>query len=250
MPLLSLITAARGDRADLLAATGTTVAAQRLPPGWELEWLIQEDGANPALADTARHFPFARYQAHREQLGIAATRNLALTRASGDLIRVLDSDDLLLSNALSGPIERLTEHPDEHWVAARPVYLNRDGRWLTYYLLLPAGPVRPGVIGEYVRLHRRCPVHCAGLTMRTGTVRALGGWTANPRAEDIDLLVAVSELFPGHLEPEQSWVYRLHDGQTVHDPSWGTNLVGISHLMIHNRIAATRKLTLSTGERD
>ena len=54
-------------------------------------------------------------------------------------------------------------------------------------------------------------------------------------------MAALSELRPGYMEAEPSWIYRLHDGQTVHDPLWGSNLVGTSYLMVHNRIAAIRE---------
>jgi len=241
MPLLSIVTAAHAGRADFLPSTGKSVASQELPPGWELEWLVQEDGAEPHLAEIVETVPQARYHANGQQRGIADTRNLALSRARGDLVRTLDSDDLLLPGALAGPIERFAEHPELHWVATRPKYLDRDGTWFTYFLLLPTGIVRPGVVGDYLMQHRMCPLHCAGLTMRTASVRALGGWAANPRTEDIELLAALSELTPGYLESEESWIYRMHDGQTVHDPAWGSNLVGTSYLMVHNRILAIRE---------
>ena len=247
MPVLSVITAVHAGRAEFLPAAGESLASQQLPPGWEVEWLLQEDGPDPHLGDLAAGLPHARYQANGEQRGIADTRNLALSRARGDLVRVLDSDDLLLPGALAASIERFAEHPELHWIAARPRYLMRGDVWTTYYLLLPKGIVQPGVVGDYLRMHRRCPIHCAGLTMRTATVRALGGWAANPRTEDIELLAAMSELVPGYAEPEESWIYRMHDGQTVHDPAWGSNLVGTSYLMVHNRIGAIRALRM--GER-
>jgi glycosyltransferase involved in cell wall biosynthesis len=247
MPLLSVITAAHAARADTLPATGESLAAQELPPGWEVEWLVQEDGPRPGLADVAAAVPQARYQANGEQRGIADTRNLALCRARGDLVRTLDSDDLLLPGALARTIGVFAANPSVHWVATRPEYWMRDGSRLSYYLLLPEGIVRPGVVGDYLRMHRRCPIHCAGLTMRTTTVRAVGGWAANPRVEDIELLAGISELTPGYLEAEVGWIYRMHDGQTVHEPRWAANLVGTSYLMVHNRIGAIR--ALRAGER-
>lgn len=247
MPLLSLVTAAHGVRADLLSETGASVAVQQLPPGWEIEWLIQEDGPRPHLDELAGAFPFARHHANGEQRGIADTRNLALSRARGELVRTLDSDDLLLPGALARTIGVFEANPSVHWVATRPEYLTHDGSRLVYYLLLPAGITRPGVIGDYLRVHRRCPVHCAGLAMRTTTARALGGWAANPRIEDVELLMAMSELVPGYLEADESWIYRMHPGQTVHTPAWGTHLVGTSYLMVHNRIGAIRALRM--GER-
>ena len=238
MPLVSVLTAVHGDRAGVLAAAGASVAAQQLPAGWELEWVVQEDGVRPGLADAV---PSAVYQASGEQLGVAVTRNLALARVRGELVRVLDSDDVLLPGALAEAIEAFAAHPEIHWVTGRPA-LERG----SYFQLLPAGVQRPGVIGAYVREHRRAPIHCAGLTARTATVRALGGWCANPRAEDIELVAAISELTPGYVSAVPSWLYRSHDGQTVRHPRW-RELHAQSYLMIHQRLAAARALRLRMG---
>jgi glycosyltransferase involved in cell wall biosynthesis len=237
MPLLSVLTAVHGDRADVLAAAGESVAAQELPTGWELEWVVQEDGDRPRLGGIAA----AEYEANGAQLGVAVTRNLALARVRGELVRVLDSDDLLLPGALARAIAAFAEHPEIHWVVARPRMADA-----VYFQLLPEGVHVRGAIGAYVQEHRRAPVHCAGLTARTATVRAVGGWCANPRAEDIELVAAVSELAPGYIDGTPSWLYRNHDGQTVRQPSWGM-LHADSYLMIHQRLAAARALGLRMG---
>jgi glycosyltransferase involved in cell wall biosynthesis len=238
MPLVSVLTAVHGDRADVLAAAGASVRAQELPAGWRLEWVVQEDGPDPGLAGAATG---SEYAANGEQLGVAVTRNLALARVRGELVRVLDSDDLLLPGALAEAIEAFTAHPRIHWVSGRPALAHGS-----YFQLLPEGVHRPGVIGAYVREHRRAPIHCAGLTARTATVRALGGWCANPRAEDIELVAALSELTPGYVSAAPSWLYRSHDGQTVRHSRW-RELHAESYLMIHQRIAAARELRLRMG---
>src|SRR5436190_15092148 len=119
MPVLSVLTAAHGPRSDYLVEAGESLAVQRVPAGWDVEWIVQEDGPAPALAGAVARFPFARYQAHGEQLAAATTRNLGLTRAAGDLVHVLDSDDVLLPGALATAIDAFTEHPQIHWVAGR-----------------------------------------------------------------------------------------------------------------------------------
>src|SRR5882762_8878861 len=100
MPLVTVLTAAHSGRAGFLAEAGRSLSGQVLPTGWRFEWVVQEDGPAPELGGVVREFPFARYQANGAALGIGATRNLALTRADGELVNVLDSDDLLLPGAL------------------------------------------------------------------------------------------------------------------------------------------------------
>lgn len=57
---------------------------------------MQEDGAEPGLEALLREVPCVRYEANSAQLGLAQTRNLALSRVTGELVQVLDHDDVLL----------------------------------------------------------------------------------------------------------------------------------------------------------
>jgi hypothetical protein len=246
MPLLSVLTAAHAGRADLLARAGESVAAQRLSDGWRLEWVVQEDGPEPSLAGVVERFPFARHAAHGEQLGIATTRNLALTRVDGELVHVLDSDDELLPDALSVALEAFRAHPAVHWVAAQADDLLPDDTRKSFALEYPAGYVEAGKINEFTAERGEPPIHCAGLTMRTRTVRALGGWGANPRSEDSALFVALAELTPGYITPEVTWLHRWHASQTTGEHGWRT-LREESMTMVRQRLAALRELGLELG---
>jgi glycosyltransferase involved in cell wall biosynthesis len=246
MPLLSVLTAAHAGRAELLAEAGKSLAGQELPPGWALEWVVQEDGETPELARVVKEFPFARHGANREQLGIATTRNIALSRIDGSLVHVLDSDDLLLPGALAVAVDAVQRHPDVHWVAAQADDLLPDGTRRSFALEWPAGPVAPGAFGAYVEERGELPVHCAGVTVRPAIVRALGGWAANPRSEDAALFVAVAELTPGFVTPEVTWLHRLHAAQTTGEDAWRT-LTAESVLMVRQRLAALRACQLVQG---
>jgi glycosyltransferase involved in cell wall biosynthesis len=246
MPLLSVLTAANAGRADLLARAGESVAEQRLPEGWTLEWIVQEDGPAPSLAPVVERFPFGRHAAHGEQLGIATTRNLALTRVDGELVHVLDSDDELLPSAISVALTAFAAFPSVHWVAAQADDLLPDGERRPFALEYPAGYVEPGKINEFTLVRGEPPIHCAGLTMRTRSVRALGGWAANPRSEDSALFVALAELTPGYVTPEVTWLHRLHTAQTTGEHAWRT-LRAESMTMVRQRLAALRELGLELG---
>jgi glycosyltransferase involved in cell wall biosynthesis len=89
-----------------------SVLGQPLPRGWDLEWLIQEDGPATervtALTTRDRRCRTAANGIHR---GTASTRNAALVRATGRYVRVLDQDDVLLPGSLADPIRVLEDHP-------------------------------------------------------------------------------------------------------------------------------------------
>ena len=119
MPVVSVLTAATADRADLVAEAGESLAAQRLPDDWRLEWIVQEDAVDAGLADLVGKFEFARHAVNGERLGAATTRNIGLTRVTGELVHVLDSDDLVLPDGLATAIAAFAEHPDLHWVVGQ-----------------------------------------------------------------------------------------------------------------------------------
>lgn len=148
MPTVSIITAAEKSRRDFLIEAGHSVAAQELPPGWALEWVVQEDGADPALAEAVGQFPFASHQANRQRLRAGPTRNLALARARGELLRTLDSDDLLLPDALAAAIEVFARHPEIHWVAAQADDLLPDGRRAPFATSVATGPIPAGLVSQ------------------------------------------------------------------------------------------------------
>ena len=220
MPLLSILTAAIAERAGLIAEVGHSLATQQLPAGWELEWIVQEDGPDPALDAVIGRFPFARYAAHGERLGIAVTRNLGLTRVSGALVQSVDSDDVILPGGLATAIDAFAAFPRIHWVSGQADDLLPDGTRVVFDPYLPPGLVEPGVVGAFIEERDMVPIACPGLMMRTTTVRALGGWAANPRWEDTALFVALAELTPGYVTPEVTWLYRQHDGQTSRQSNW------------------------------
>ena len=246
MPLLSVLTAAHAGRGELLAEAGDSIAGQALPAGWELEWVVQEDGDTPELERVVKQFPFARHAANLEQLGIAMTRNIALSRVDGSLVHVLDSDDLLLPNAVEVAITAFEQHPEVHWVSAQADDLLPDGTRRSFALEWPAGPVAPGAFAAYVEERGELPVHCAGLTVRPGIVRAVGGWGANPPSEGNALMVAVGELTPCCIPPEVTRLHRLHDTQTTGDGAW-RSLRAESVQMVRQRLAALRESQLWQG---
>lgn len=244
MPLLSVLTAAIGEWAEYVTEAGHSVAGQELPAGWQVEWIIQEDGPEPALAELAAHFPFARYAANGERLGVAVTRNLGLTRVAGTLVHVLDCDDLLLPGGLGAVLRAFDTHPRIHWVAAQADNLLPDGTREAFEPASPTGYVEAGAVGDFILANGRAPFLPNGATLRTATARALGGWAAVPTDDETALLVAISELAPGYYTPEVTWLYRQHDRQTSRRPDWRARLP-VSWDVVKQRIRAQRAAGLT-----
>lgn len=220
MPLLSVITAAYGPSANFLPETIASVLSQELPDNWEIEYLIQEDGAVPVLQELQSKDSRVKYSANGDQLGVAVTRNMALNRAQGELTQLIDHDDLLLPQAFTALVPRFLEH-QIHWAIGQADDLMPDGSRRAYPAALPFGVTRPGTVNDWATEHEgNWPVHCAAMMARTTTLRALGGWAATPSDDDIALFSALFELTPGFQEEALTWLYRQHDAQTHRSPQW------------------------------
>lgn len=213
MPILSIITAATASNSTYLRGTIASVQIQTLPAGWDLEWIVQEDGASPSLAHLFEPVEFVRYDSNGAQLGIAATRNLALARAAGDLIQVLDSDDVLLTEALSTLIPMFEDYRI-NWAVGQADDLMPDGSRVEWKSALPYGIVHAGVVNRWAADHGgNWPIHCAGLMLRAIPLRAIGGWVGLPGDEDIAMFAALSEISDGYNVDGVTWLYRQHPRQ-------------------------------------
>jgi len=245
MPLLSIVTAALAPtqaHLDFLLEAYESLTRQVDLGGWEWEWLIQEDGERPRLR---AHLPAdARisYGAHRRQLGPAVTRSVALERARGELVRVLDADDVLLPRGLAIPLELLAEHPEAVWaLGERWQLLMPEARVnrVVGSTVVPEGLLRPNLVADLFRETGEIQVHCAGLTIRTDVLRAFGGWAASPRSEDVILLTAVNMFYPGAYSSEASFLYRRWPSQ-VTQQDWWRSIGPVAHSMLWQRLEAIR----------
>jgi glycosyltransferase involved in cell wall biosynthesis len=219
MPLISIITAAYAPTADYLSETAASIEALELPPGWDLEWVVQEDGDRPQLAAVAGRYPFAQYAAAGRQFGTAIARNLALGRASGVLMQALDQDDVLLPSAFTTLIPRFREHRI-HWAIGQADDLMPGGARRAYPSQIPFGLMRAGQVNKWAAdAGGNWEVHGAAVMMRTASARALGGWAGLPGDDEISLLAGLSEITDGWYDEEITWLYRHHEKQQHRTPA-------------------------------
>lgn len=86
---ISVITAVKSGMADHLGALYGSLQSQAMPPTWEWQWVLQEDGetgepASMVPRDRRISTGMAPWR------GAARARTLALSRADGDLVRAVD----------------------------------------------------------------------------------------------------------------------------------------------------------------
>ena len=79
----------------------------------DFEIVVTDDGSTDATPDVIRGFtdPRIRFERFETNRGIAAAMNATVTRAHGELIAILNSDDYALPGRLETQVAFLREHP-------------------------------------------------------------------------------------------------------------------------------------------
>jgi glycosyltransferase involved in cell wall biosynthesis len=127
VPLVSIVVPFLNEERFIGEAV-TSVFAQTYP-AWEL--FLVDDGSTDKSTDYARRcaelYPDrVRYLDHtgHENRGLPASRNLALTRAKGDYVALLDADDVWLPYKLDEQVDIMKRHPSVALVSGRSRYWN------------------------------------------------------------------------------------------------------------------------------
>ncbi len=217
--LVSVITPVHAPSLPHLRDAYESLRAQELPDGWEWEWLVQEDGQAGILHEALPNDDDRIRLGMGRRGGPGVARTLALARATGTLVKVLDADDLLTPGVVERDIKAL-EDPDIDWSTSRVLDLLPDGTTAGFPGDPPPGRIARGAVLDYWRSHDyRASVHPATLCIRRDLVLALGGWMALPASEDTGLLIAASVVRDGHFTHEVGLLYRKWPGQATGQPA-------------------------------
>jgi glycosyltransferase involved in cell wall biosynthesis len=234
MNLISVITPAYNPVPDQLAEAYNSLRSQELPDGWAWEWVLQEDGATGVLQTLLPQDPQIKFGTGRHG-GVALTRNMALARSGGELVKNLDQDDVLTPGVLARDIEVMTANPEVGWTTSRVLDLLPDGSTVGFPNDPEHGQLEPGFVVDHWRTHNyRLPVHPTTVCIRRSLAIALGGWMAVPGSDDTGLLVAASVISPGYFREEVGLFYRKWPGQESAQPGhraeteWNTRMNLIS----------------------
>jgi len=211
--LVSVVTPVHWPSVGYLADAYASLAGQTMPDGWDWQWLVQEDGQDGLLVDHLPDDPRIVPGSGRPG-GPGVARTLALARAEGEIVKVLDADDQLTPGALARDIAVLTENPHIGWTTSRVLDLLPDGTAQEWDQDPPEGPISRGSVLAFWKAHDyRVPVHPATLCMRRDLLVALGGWMALPASEDTGLIIAANVLTDGYFIAEPGLLYRKWPGQ-------------------------------------
>jgi glycosyltransferase involved in cell wall biosynthesis len=177
---------------------------------WEA--IVADDGSTDATADVARRYDDrVRLVRSRVNRGLAATRNLALEHAGGELVALLDSDDRWLPDYLADQLACYDEARGRVGIVCCDALLEGPG--------VPAGAryaerfgTPPPVVDASVLLAGN-PIFVSALVPRAVIAEA-GGFDASLRSvEDLDLWLRIVERgYAVVYNPKALAVYRLSAG--------------------------------------
>ncbi|MFG2355015.1 glycosyltransferase family 2 protein [Streptomyces sp. NPDC048521] len=216
---VTVVTAVHGPSAGFLPDAYRSLCAQRLPDGWDWQWLIQEDGGTDAVHPYVPDDERVTFRQGRPG-GPGVARTIALARAEGAYVKVLDADDQLTPGALARDLAVLEADRTVGWTTSRVLDLLPDGSTAGFPGDPADGPLERGVVlDHWKRNDYLAPVHPATLCVRRDLLTALGGWMALPASEDTGLLLALNAVSRGWFSGEVGLLYRKWHGQVTGQPS-------------------------------
>ncbi|WP_055699229.1 MULTISPECIES: glycosyltransferase family 2 protein [Streptomyces] len=212
---IDVVTAVHAPAAGFLPDAYDSLRAQELPPGWEWRWLVQEDGTTDGVAPYVPDDVRVSFRQGRPG-GPGVARTMALARADGEYVKVLDADDRLAPGVLARDIAALEGDPELGWTTSRVLDLLPDGSTVGFPGDPAHGPVERGaVLGHWAAHDHLAQVHPASLCVRRELLLALGGWMALPASEDTGLLLALNSVARGWFSSEVGLFYRKWEGQVT-----------------------------------
>ncbi|MER5602048.1 glycosyltransferase family 2 protein [Streptomyces sp. NPDC002265] len=210
-----IVTAVHPPSARFLPEAHRSLCAQRLPRGWDWQWVIQEDGRTDAVRPHVPDDPRVSFGQGRPG-GPGVARTIALARADGAYVKVLDADDRLTEGALARDLAVLEADPGIGWTTSRALDVLPDGSTAGFPGDPDDGPVERGAVLDFWKANDfRAPVHPATLCVRRELLLALGGWMALPASEDTGLLLALNSVSRGWFCARAGLLYRKWEGQAT-----------------------------------
>ena len=182
-----------------------SVLAQTLPAA---EVVVIDDGSTDDTRDRLAPYGGRIRYVYQANNGLPAARNAGIRAARGDLIALLDSDDLWHPRKLEAQVAVLARSPEVGLVAADPAPDVSAG-WPT--VGDPAGlPVRPVTLRDMLVRSRFGP---SSVLVRRACFDEVGLFDTGLRsAEDRDMWLRIAACFPVVKVEAPLWWYRLHGG--------------------------------------
>ena len=220
MPRCSVVIPAYNVEAYLAEAVESALAQTYV----DREVILVDDGSTDGTGDVAsRYAGDVTILRNADRSGLSAARNLALDHAGGELVALLDGDDVWQAERLGRLVAHLDEHQDVGFVTSDAYFLNEQERSTERYydrfaLLLEGDPFGAGDQRYWILNHN----FVFGMTViRRRLLDAHGRFdTSLGTTEDWDLWMRF--IHAGERAgrvPEPLAYYRIRSGSLTGDPA-------------------------------
>ena len=206
----------------------------------DFEFLIADDGSSDDTAAVVRSFrdPRISFVAHPSNRGACVVLNELVARASGELVAVMNSDDLWAPDKLACQVKFLDGHPEYAAVFCRPSFVDANGA------VIPASEVPFARVfacdnrarGAWLRRFfaaGNCLCHPSVL-IRRGCYATIGPYDNRFRQlPDFDMWIRLTKAHAFFVVDRPLLSLRVLNGQNASSPT-PTNVVRTSteHLLI------------------
>lgn len=172
------------------------------------ELLIVDDGSTDDTVEIVRSFhdPRIRLIQNDSNKGLPFTRNVALKEAKGELLAILDSDDIAFPNRLEMQIEYFISQPRLGLLGGKAYVIDKHGKRTGQDMPL----IFESEIIHSALLFGNCFVHST-VMMRTAIFREMGGYPNHPVAQDYGLISRIALKHDVYNIAEYIGEYRIHD---------------------------------------
>ncbi len=191
MPMVSVIIPTH-NRADFLTEAIDSVLAQT----WrDFEILVVDDGSTDGTRDVIGEYGDRIRYFHKPHRGPSSARNLGASKAHGNFLAFLDSDDIWEPDKLDIQMNFALSHPDIKLISCGGYVLGNPRR-------------RKSEIGRdlsgdlFLNLYQRSFINTSGVVLTRDSFLQVGRFDETIRtAEDYDLWLRVAREFPmAHLD--------------------------------------------------
>jgi len=151
----------------------------------DFEFIIVNDGSNDSSNDIILSYKDKRIiLIEQENTGLPAALNLAISKAKGDFIARMDSDDISDPSRIRKQLEYLNKNPEIDLIGSSVRIIDENG----IFLGAEDVPIRPEAINQCLKY--RCVVYHPTFFLRKEVFNKVGGYRKEfIHAQDYDFLL-------------------------------------------------------------
>ncbi len=182
----------------------------------DFELVVVDDGSRDDSADKASALASVDHRItviRRKASGIPESRNAGLSACAGDLLAIMDADDVSEPTRLEEQVAFLSRHPNVVAVGCQVLWVDPEGMPLrrNWHPLSHSDITKELLDGAGWAIQ-----HGTALMRREAVVTAGGYSTGLLGAEDLDLFLRLGELGELANLPEVLYRYRQHRASVTH----------------------------------